>query len=52
MSVIKPEDRMVHKLIEMNKKLDRVTELLVAMNGNLTSIKANTQSRTGGIMGR
>jgi hypothetical protein len=46
MSVIPPEERQLQalnlKIEKTNEKLDRIIELLGAMNGNLTSIKANT----------
>jgi len=38
------------QLEKLNEKLDRVIGLLTAMNGNLTSIKANSRP-SGGILG-
>lgn len=43
MGVVPTEELVLHELKQQSEKLDRVIELLEAMNGNLASIKSNTR---------
>lgn len=51
---IPPQERQLqslnNKVVSLEDKLDRVIELLTAMNSNLTTIKGNTR-KAGGPLG-